>query len=239
MAALRCPNCNSPLEGDDLFCGECGQRVQREAALPPFPPPPSAPAYTPSASQPPPPSSSTPPFPPPASQPPPPPFPQPVARGAPEAVGRRPAEPARKKRSGCLIVGVILLVGVACIALVAVGGLVLLPDLVPPELKALVPGWGTSTPPGSMPSGSQAPVVVENYLDTPVCFLYISFSGDDEWGSDWLGENDVIDNGETRTFWVQTDQTYDLRAEDCYGNGIDEQYNVYVTSVGITYTLGP
>lgn len=232
MAALRCPKCNSPLGADDLFCGECGQRVSREAAPPPFPPPPPPPAasFTPSGPPSPPPPSATPTFSPPGSQPPPPPFPQPAAP---------PAAPARKKRSGCIIVGAVLLVGIACIALVAVGGLVLLPDLVPPELKTLIPGWATSTPPGSVPAGSQAPVVVENYLDTPVCFLYISFSADDEWGSDWLGNSDVIGNGETRTFWVQADQTYDLRAEDCNGNGIDEQYNVYVTSVGITYTLGP
>jgi hypothetical protein len=230
MAVLRCPNCSSPLDADDLFCGECGQRIQHEVAPPPFPPPPSVPAFTPSVPQP---ASVTPSFPPPASQPPPPPFPQAVAPGVP------PAAPARKKRSGCVIVGIVLLVGIACIALIAVGGLLLLPELLPAELKALVPGWGTSTPPGSDPSGSQAPVVVQNYLDTPVCFLYISYSGDDEWGGDWLGESEVIGNGDSRTFWVQADETYDLRAEDCDGMGIDEQYNVYVASDGVTYTLGP
>jgi hypothetical protein len=111
----------------------------------------------------------------------------------------------------------------------------LLPEFIPTDL------FGTPTPawPGGSSSGVDAPIVVENYLDISVCYLYISPSDAGEWGNDWLGANETIDYGGSRTFWIAADQTVDLRTEDCDGVGIDEQYSVYVPAEGITYTLGP
>jgi hypothetical protein len=147
----------------------------------------------------------------------------------------RAAEAPKKKRSGCLIGAVVLIVLLACLALGAYGVVTLLPDVLPPEFN-----FGTPTPisPGLPSTGVDAPIVVENFSGVAVCFLFISSSSNDDWGEDWLGSTGMIGDGESLTFWVPADQTVDLRVEDCDG-GYDEQFNVYVPVEGITYTLSP
>ena len=117
-----------------------------------------------------------------------------------------------------------------CGALI-VGGVIVLPDILP-----LV--GPTPTDPGVI-FGDQAPVLVVNNLDVSICYFYISSSGSSEWGEDWLGSDGMIGAGESRTFSIDAGQTVNLRVEDCQGDGLDEQYDIYVPSEGITYTLGP
>jgi len=124
----------------------------------------------------------------------------------------------------------VVVLGVVLCGALIVGGVIVLPDILP----LIGP-----TPTGSgVIFGDQAPVLLVNNLDLSVCYFYISPSGSSEWGEDWLG-SDRIGAGESRTFYVDAGQTVDLRAEDCQGGGLDEQYDIYVPSEGITYTLGP
>jgi len=62
-----------------------------------------------------------------------------------------------------------------------------------------------------------------------VCFVYISPSSSSDWGNDWLGSDETVDSGDSRTFGLPSD-TYDMYAEDCDGNTLDEQYDVSVTN---------
>ena len=87
--------------------------------------------------------------------------------------------------------------------------------------------------------GTQAAVVIENYLDYPICYVYISPSTGSDWGDDWLGENETIPSGGSYTFWVNTSESIDMRMLDCDQNLLDVQYDIPLTSEGITYTLTP
>ena len=242
MTGSRCSNCKAPLAGDDLFCGECGQPVRSQPPAPSFSPPPPAPQSSPPPFPPPPASTPSPPTALPTfssgAPPPPPPAPRAYSSVPPPPPTFQEGAPPKKKRSGCLIAGIVIVALVACLALACWGAMAQFPDLIPTDLDSI---FGTATPslPGGPSSGGDAAVVVENYLDISVCFLYISPSSAGDWGDDWLGANETIDSGSSRTFWIASGQTVDLRTEDCEGVGIDEQYSVYVPAEGITYTLGP
>lgn len=72
-----------------------------------------------------------------------------------------------------------------------------------------------------------ATVTVNNNSTQPICFVYISPSDSNEWGEDRLGAEDTIEPGES--FEISVDPgTYDLRADDCDGNVIDEEQGVEV-----------
>ena len=81
-----------------------------------------------------------------------------------------------------------------------------------------------------------ASLTVVNQLDIPICYIYISPAGSAEWGGDWLGENAIAPGGEyTFTF---PEGTYDLRAEDCDGNLLTEEYGVPLSGE-MTWTISP
>jgi hypothetical protein len=88
-------------------------------------------------------------------------------------------------------------------------------------------------------AGGGASVDVINNLDVPICYLYISPTDSDDWGQDWLGNQEVIEPGGTRSFSVTADQTVDLQVLNCAQEVLDQQFGVYVDSMGITYTLDP
>ncbi len=58
--------------------------------------------------------------------------------------------------------------------------------------------------------------VLEVINNTPqnICYLHISPSTSDNWGQDWLGTEEIIYAGESRTFTMETGM-YDLRAKNC------------------------
>jgi len=53
-----------------------------------------------------------------------------------------------------------------------------------------------------------------------ICYVFISSSGNDDWGEDWLGKSEsILAQGGKRAFFVQPG-AYDLLAQDCEGNDI-------------------
>ncbi|MCC6475326.1 MAG: hypothetical protein IT514_16455, partial [Burkholderiales bacterium] len=86
-------------------------------------------------------------------------------------------------------------------------------------------GGATNSGPSTSGDGSVA-VTMTNYTPNTACYVYISPSTSDSWGSDWLGSSTVASQG-SYTFWV-TPGTYDLKAEDCSGNVLDELYGVSI-----------
>ena len=81
----------------------------------------------------------------------------------------------------------------------------------------------TGTEGGETPSVSgDAELVVENLADDSICFLYVSPSESSDWGDDQLGETAVIDPGDTWSVFDVPTGTYDLRAELCEGDYVEE-----------------
>ncbi|MBN1315301.1 MAG: PDZ domain-containing protein, partial [Anaerolineales bacterium] len=72
-----------------------------------------------------------------------------------------------------------------------------------------------------------------------VCFVFIASSDSADWGDDWLGEDQVIQNNDSITFQVPTGYaSYDMQALDCDGNIISEDY--YVELLGNkVWTINP
>ena len=69
--------------------------------------------------------------------------------------------------------------------------------------------------------------------------MYVSPSNSDDWGEDWLYDIGSIPGGTTASFWITSGQTVDIMVEDCLGEMIDVQYEVYVYPEGLDYTLDP
>lgn len=107
---------------------------------------------------------------------------------------------------------------------------------VPPT--AVPPTKAPPTAPPTVPSGT-SPKVVEltlvNDSGLPVCYVYISSVQSDEWGENWLAQDEVVRSGGSRVFQVEGGD-YDLRAEDCDGNLVDVQNGAQITA-GVTWTL--
>jgi hypothetical protein len=85
-------------------------------------------------------------------------------------------------------------------------------------------------------SGDVELTMINNSGDT-VCYVYISPTTDDTWGDDWLGSTETISNGSRRTFYVSPGN-YDLRADDCSGNAMVEEYGVNLNS-DTDWTISP
>ncbi|MBP7928849.1 MAG: trypsin-like peptidase domain-containing protein [Acidimicrobiia bacterium] len=63
-------------------------------------------------------------------------------------------------------------------------------------------------------SGDLAEVTVENSSGEVVCHVQISPTSDETWGSDWLDSEEVLPDGESRSFRLEGGE-YDMRALDC------------------------
>ena len=74
---------------------------------------------------------------------------------------------------------------------------------------------------GASVSGD-AELIVENLADDSICFLYVSPTESSDWGDDQLGETAVIDPGDTWSVFDVPTGTYDLRAEMCEGDYVEE-----------------
>ena len=241
---MNCPNCNAYVRDGDMFCGECGARVPAAPAQPSYSaPPPEMPAPPP-----PPPSQPAPAYTPPTySSTPPPPAGGGYAPPPPTQGGYAPAEP-KKNRTGCIILAVVGLLALCCVGPVV--SFFLVPSLIPTDVMDIIDEiLGTPTVPipnidnpttdttDPLPN-STTQIVVENFLNVDVCFLYISPTTSDEWGDDWLGD-EILSAGDTMVFTLQAGSTVDIQAVDCDLNVLDEQYDVYVWPEGLTYTLSP
>ena len=63
-------------------------------------------------------------------------------------------------------------------------------------------------------SGDLAEITLENTTGDTVCHVQISPVDDETWGSDWLDSDEVLPDGESRTFRLEPGD-YDIRALDC------------------------
>lgn len=63
--------------------------------------------------------------------------------------------------------------------------------------------------------GSGGNVRIVNELSLAVCFVQMSPSTDPTWGDDWLGPDEVISPGASRSFDVPTGAPYDVRVSAC------------------------
>ncbi|NOR82297.1 MAG: hypothetical protein GQ526_02260 [Ardenticatenales bacterium] len=81
-------------------------------------------------------------------------------------------------------------------------------------------------------------LLLDNQSSTEICYVFISLSDNEEWGSDWLGGAESIFAGEQRVFYVDTG-VYDLLAQDCVGEGSDlvEELAVDLTDDWSTWTI--
>jgi hypothetical protein len=80
----------------------------------------------------------------------------------------------------------------------------------------------TETEDGGATVSGDAELVVENLANDSICFLYVSPSESTDWGDDQLGETTVIDPGDTWSVFDVPAGTYDLRAEMCEGDYVEE-----------------
>lgn len=92
----------------------------------------------------------------------------------------------------------------------------------PPPVETLPP------PQNELPSDTATPsnlveVTLINFLAEDVCVIYISPSGSDEWGENWLGEDQTLPPNLEIVFMIPPG-TYDLAALDCQGNTLVEVY---------------
>lgn len=83
--------------------------------------------------------------------------------------------------------------------------------------------------------GGTASLTLVNNSGKKVCYVYISPNTNDSWGDDWLGEEEIIRPGESRTFYLEPG-FYDLRADDCDGEPIAEEYDEEISG-DVTWTL--
>lgn len=78
-------------------------------------------------------------------------------------------------------------------------------------------------------SGSeQVTVTIENRNATTICYVYISPSNAMEWGEDQLGDQEVIELGQTATFTIEP-SIYDILLQDCDRELIDDAYELDLT----------
>lgn len=88
---------------------------------------------------------------------------------------------------------------------------------------------GGQNPPPAQPEpdnsgGNGEFYIVNDSSSLVICYYYMTFSTDSEWGPDRLGENDVIYAGETYTLTGVPFGTFDAQAIDCDGNLLAEVY---------------
>lgn len=107
----------------------------------------------------------------------------------------------------------------------------------PTEFPTLVLPTAVEEEPTAAPAAEVGELVVENLSQQTVCYLYVSPGDAEDWGEDQLGENELIDSGEAFSVFDIPVGTYDLRAADCDGETLVEQYGMKITSAGLTWTL--
>jgi uncharacterized protein len=100
-------------------------------------------------------------------------------------------------------------------------------------LLSVLFGWGVS--PSLAQAGSTA-IIIQNNSDEQICYIYMSPSNQQEWGSDWLGTNTVLAAGDALR-WSITTGSMDLRMEDCQHELMLEQYQMALTEAEETLVL--
>lgn len=76
---------------------------------------------------------------------------------------------------------------------------------------------------------------VENISSFPICYIYISPSGAQNWGFDYLGIDEAIATGEKKKFDIAAG-LYDLLIEDCDENELVDERDLSITEDSV-YTV--
>jgi hypothetical protein len=84
---------------------------------------------------------------------------------------------------------------------------------------------------------NQVSLTLRNTLEVPACFVYISPTDNDEWGNDWLSEDEFILPGDTRTFNLEPNQVVDISALDCDGFVLHEEYGISISNQEVEIAL--
>jgi len=132
-------------------------------------------------------------------------------------------EPLLDRRMMIVILSILLLGMLAC------GSASTVATEVPPEEPTEAP---VDEPEVEAPS-----LEIINDTETSVCYVYLSPTKSDEWGEDQLGEENIIDPGNSFTLTDIPAGTYDLLAEDCDENQMGVVYGADITEGGYTWTV--
>ncbi|MBW8011223.1 MAG: hypothetical protein FVQ83_08290 [Chloroflexi bacterium] len=91
-------------------------------------------------------------------------------------------------------------------------------------------------PPPDTPSDYR--FTVDNASFQTICYVNISPTTSDSWGSDWLGASDVIVPGSSFDFSV-SGGTWDIRVQDCGNLSFDFEYELNVNRDMVWTAIGP
>ena len=134
------------------------------------------------------------------------------------------------------------MIALCCLAVVVVGGLMLMDTGDPNEA-----GPGPALPadqqpaPGSQPTLAEelVPVQIVNMVEDTICLVSINPNTEEEWGDDLLGDDVYVDPGETVTIYVRPMEHADVGFFDCDGEVMGELYDVKVPPETGMFTLEP
>src|SRR5690606_11606149 len=101
------------------------------------------------------------------------------------------------------------------------------PTTVPTQAPAANPtGESRRSKSGAGDLGGGIVVDVVTNASSRVCYLYLSPSADTAWGNDQLGASDVIGSGQYFPLTEIAAGTYVLRADDCDGNILVQNFGI-------------
>jgi S1-C subfamily serine protease len=101
--------------------------------------------------------------------------------------------------------------------------------------NTVIPDLGTEVEPDA-PDGDGVMVTLANDSNDTICYMYFSPTTSTEWGTDYLGSENVIEPGGEFDFEVAPAE-YDMRVDDCDGNALDDAEDIVVeSSTEIVYT---
>jgi hypothetical protein len=185
----------------------------------------------------------------PAPAPPPPPqrpaAPPPAAGVQGPAFQQQPVEPPKKGRSGCTIILILLaFVVICCVGSAAVVWYVVNNtdfdfsstgfDF---EFLDQILNDGTEQPFFDDFFDDQVNLTLRNAFDVSACYIFISPTDNADWGDNWLGDDEVILPGDTRTFNLEPNQVVDISALACDEGRLHEEYGIILSNQEVEITL--
>jgi hypothetical protein len=109
----------------------------------------------------------------------------------------------------------------------------------PPGVEVLENGC----PPGSVASPTaqatpqgQPQITIVNNTQQTICYVHISSTESEDWGPDWLGAEETLPPGGSKTFEL-TPGSYDMLVADCDSTEVDSQYAVAISGP-TTWVIG-
>lgn len=107
------------------------------------------------------------------------------------------------------------------------------PTPIPPTATPIPP-----TPEPKQPQAEGGSLDIVNDSGETICFVYISTSDSEDWGPEQLGEDTILEPGQTFTITDIPPGTYDIKAEDCSGEIMARNYEVKLGAADFTWTIG-